>query len=151
MIIREATENDLDNLLALYTQLNSSNVMEYSENINELYQSIINDKNQFIFVAEKNEQILSTCTLSIINNLTHRQRPYAVIENVVTDRKYRNKGYSEKLLFFAVETAKTKRCHKIVLLTYSKLDYVKKMYEKVGFNGDVASGFVLNFETEEQL
>jgi len=150
MVVREAGLNDLDKLMLLYTQLNKSNTMNYDANIDDIYKAIIADDKQFVFIVETEYKLVSTCMLSIISNLTHSQRPYAIIENVVTDEKHRKKGYAEKVLRVAIETARKRNCHKIVLMTYSKFDYVRKLYEKIGFDCKKAMGFVLDFERGER-
>jgi ribosomal protein S18 acetylase RimI-like enzyme len=70
----------------------------------------------------------------IIPNLTHNQKPYALIENVITDNNHRNKGYATAVLDFAKEIAIKQNCYKIMLLTGSKKESTLKFYEKAGYN-----------------
>jgi len=44
--------------------------------------------------------------LIIINNLTRSGRPLELIENVVTHKEYRKKGYGTSMLYKAMEVAK---------------------------------------------
>lgn len=50
---------------------------------------MINDTNHHTIVAEEDEKIVFSCVCVIIPNLTHGQRPYAYVENVITDEAYR--------------------------------------------------------------
>ena len=93
-MIREAAEKDLDGLLSLYTQLHDNPYPDKDERVISIWNSILGDKNHHIIVAEENGALISSCVCVIIPNLTHKQRPYALIENVITDRAHRKKGYA---------------------------------------------------------
>lgn len=103
---------------------------------------MIEDKNYHIVVAIEDEKIVSTCVLVIIPNLTHQQRPYALIENVVTDINYRKKGLATACLEYAKEVAITKNCYKIMLLTGAKDESTLRFYETAGFNQNDKTAFI---------
>ena len=86
-MIREITPADFDGLMRLYTQLHGNPLPEKTPKVTELWNNILADKNHHIIVAEVNGQIASSCVCVIVPNLTHAQRPYALVENVVTDEK----------------------------------------------------------------
>ena len=44
-------------------------------------------------------------------NLTHNQRPYAFVENVVTDENYRKRGLATACLNYAKEIAQKENCY----------------------------------------
>ena len=73
---------------------------------------------------------MSSCVCVIIPNLTRGQRPYAFIENVVTDKNYRKKGFATACLDFARKIAQRENCYKMMLLTGSKQDSTLKFYER---------------------
>ena len=58
-----------------------------------------------MIVAEENVEIVSSCVCVIIPNLTHNQQPYAFIENVITDEKFRKRGLATQCLDYAKEIA----------------------------------------------
>ena len=89
MTIREARAADLDGLLALYAQLHSDDALEPDSPLRALWRRILEDDNYHIIVAERDGRPVSSCTCVVIPNLTHHQRPYALIENVVTDAPFR--------------------------------------------------------------
>lgn len=62
---------------------------------------ILNDENHRIIAAVEDVKIVSSCVCVIVPNLTHSQRPYALIENVVTDENYRKKGLATACLDYA--------------------------------------------------
>ena len=92
MEIREAIESDLEGLLKLYTQLHGNPMPEMDDALMPLWYRILNDPNHHIIVLTIDGVLISSCVLVVIPNLTRGQRPYALIENVVTDEKHRNKG-----------------------------------------------------------
>ena len=141
-MIREAEENDLNQLLELYTQLGDNKVPQKSDGLFNLWNHIINDKDHHIVVYEDNGQIVSSCVCVIIPNLTHEQRPYAFIENVVTDERYRNKGLATKCLNFAKEIEVKENCYKMMLLTGSKKESILNFYKKAGYNSNDKTAFI---------
>ena len=141
-MIREITEKDFDGLLSLYTQLHDNPLPDKDGRVISIWNSIINDGNHHIIVADENGVLVSSCVCVIIPNLTHGQRPYALIENVVTDRKHRNKGYATACLNFAREIARRENCYKIMLLTGSKSEDTLRFYERAGYNRNDKTAFI---------
>ena len=119
-MIREIVKNDLDGLLRLYMQLHDNPMPEKTSGLLQIWDDIFQDKNHHVIVAEENGEIVSSCVCVIIPNLTHGQRPYALIENVITDEKLRKRGLATQCLNFAKEIALKENCYKIMLLTGSK-------------------------------
>ena len=97
-MVREAVKEDLYELLNLYLFLHEKDIPEDSSRLENTWKTIIEDKNHHIIVNEINGKILSSCVCVIIPNLTRDVRPYAFIENVVTNEEYRGKGYATECL-----------------------------------------------------
>lgn len=100
MIIREIIQTDLANLLKLYLQMHDNRMPQFTEKLYGLWESVINDKNHHIIIAEERGQIFSSCVIVIVPNLTHQQRPYALIENVITDINHRKNGLATAVSIF---------------------------------------------------
>ena len=98
----------------------------------QTWDTIFQDKNHHVIVAEENGEIVSSCVCVIIPNLAHNQRPYAFIENMVTDEKCRKRGLATQCLNFAKEVALKENCYKIMLLTGSKKESTLIFYRKAG-------------------
>lgn len=140
-------KDELNQLLNLYKQLHPDDPeLLQNDTLMLLWKSILNDKNMKIVVTELNNNIVSSCVLTIINNLTRNARPYGLIENVVTDEQYRNRGLGRKALRKALDIAKERNCYKVMLLTSSKQEETLRFYEKSGFQRGKKAGFVINFE-----
>lgn len=141
-MIREITQNDFNGLLTLYMQLHDNSMPDQTDEILNLWNRIVNDKDHHIIVAEENGQIVSSCVCVIISNLTHNQQPYAFIENVITDVNYRNKGLATQCLDFAKEIAVKENCYKLMLLTGSKKESTLNFYRKAGYNSEDKTAFI---------
>ncbi|MBU5314865.1 GNAT family N-acetyltransferase [Clostridium bornimense] len=142
-MITEINESELCSLLELYTELGDNTIPNMDESLNSIWESIVSNKNYHIVVAKENNKIVSTCTVNIIPNLTHNQRPYAFIENVVTSKEYRKKGYGTAVLNYAKDIAIKENCYKIMLLTGSKRESTLNFYKKVGYNCNDKTAFIM--------
>ena len=134
--------DELHLLLELYKHLNPEDKYNL-EDINKVWQKIFEDPNLYYFVVEKDNLLVSSCTMAIIKNLTHEGRPYALIENVVTHKDYRKRGYAGVVLKRAIKLAKEKGCYKVMLMTGRKEKSTLDFYERVGFKKDIKIGFIV--------
>lgn len=142
--IRLIKKEELRNLLNLYKHLdNGDKELEDSKELENLWDSIYNDPNLYYIVAVTDNLLVSTCTISIIKNLTRGMRPYGLIENVVTHYEHRNLGLGKKVLSKAVEIAKENNCYKVMLLTGSKKQETLNFYKSAGFRDDIKKGFAI--------
>ncbi len=141
-MIREITSNDLQGLLTLYMQLHNNPMPEETAELQELWQTILNDPTHHIIVAQEDGKIVSSCVCVIIPNLTHNQQPYAFVENVITDEAYRGKGLATACLNYAKELALQANCYKLMLLTGSKKEETLRFYERAGYNSNDKTAFI---------
>lgn len=141
-MVREIYEKELNDLLELYLHLHETSVPEMSEHLRNTWETIIQDKNHHIIVNVIDDKIVSSCVCVVIPNLTRNVRSYAFIENVVTDEKYRGKGYATQCLDYAKEIAEKENCYKMMLLTGSKKESTIKFYERAGYNSSDKTAFI---------
>ncbi len=131
--IRAAHAADLEGLLKLYPQLNPSDEAMSLD----LAASRLGDINQLpgsaVLLGLLGNDLVASCTLIVIPNLTRAGRPYALIENVVTDALHRGRGYGTRILRAAVDAAWGAGCYKVMLMTGSKQPSTLKFYENAGF------------------
>jgi GNAT superfamily N-acetyltransferase len=132
----------LQGILSLYTQLHGNAFPEIEENLINLWRDILADPQHHIMVGCVEDKIVACCVTIVIKNLTNNQRPYALVENVITDENYRNKGYATQVLNYAKEIALKNNCYKIMLMTGSKQDSVLSFYEKAGYNKNDKTAFI---------
>ncbi|WP_070000982.1 GNAT family N-acetyltransferase [Cellulosilyticum sp. I15G10I2] len=142
--IRFIRYDELRALLDLYKHFdNSDPELEDNEELKKLWDSIYNNPNLYYIVVEKEGILIATCNITIIKNLTRCARPYGLIENVVTHKKYRNKGFGKQVIKKAVEVAMNNNCYKVMVLTSSKKDETLNFYRSSGFRDDIKTGFIM--------
>lgn len=141
-MIREASKNDLKEILELYLNLHETTVPEETEQLHRIWEKIMNDKDHHLIVCEVDGKIVSSCVCVVIPNLTRNVRPYAFVENVVTHKNYRGKGYATDCLNYAKKIAQESNCYKMMLLTGSKEEKTLMFYEKAGYNSSDKTAFI---------
>jgi N-acetylglutamate synthase-like GNAT family acetyltransferase len=92
--IRPATTSDLPGLLALYQQLNPEDPELPLSLATERFAEMMSHPGMTVFTSVCGEAVTSTATLSILPNLTRGGRPYALMENVVIDARFRKRGHA---------------------------------------------------------
>jgi len=141
-MVREIRENELQDLLELYTFLHENSVPKITEHIKATWDTIMHDDNHHVIVKTADGKIVSSCVCVIIPNLTRNIRPYAVIENVVTRFDYRGRGYATECLNYAKEIAARANCYKMMLLTGSKEEKTLRFYNNAGYNSTDKTAFI---------
>ena len=141
-MVREVVDSDFDGLMELYMQLHDNPMPDKTSDILELWRSILEDKNHHIIVAEEDGQIVSSCVCVVIPNLTHNQQPYAFVENVITDERYRKRGLATDCLNYAKQIAEKENCYKMMLLTGSKKESTLNFYRRAGYNSEDKTAFI---------
>ncbi len=131
--IRAALPSDLEGLAALYPHLNPSDEPISRDLAASQLDAIKQIPGSGILLGLLDDQLVASCTLIVIPNLTRGGKPYALIENVVTDARYRGRGYGTTILHAATEAAWNAGCYKVMLLTGSKQPSTLRFYENAGF------------------
>lgn len=141
-MIREATKNDLQDILELYLNLHEKFIPEQSKHLLDTWEKIIQDENHHLIVNEIDKRIVSSCVCVIILNLTRNVRPYAFIENVVTHIDFRGQGFASQCLEYAKKIAQKNNCYKMMLLTGSKEEKTLNFYKNAGYNSTDKTAFI---------
>ncbi len=143
MRIRSLTFDDLADLSRLYAFLHPSDpVIDVgADEARLLWRSILGQQNYIYLGVEIDCRVVSTCTITLIPNLTRSLRPYGLIENVVTDPEYRLRGYGTALLKEALTLAWRRNCYKVMLETGRKEASILRFYESAGFTSGVKTAF----------
>lgn len=141
-MIREAQNEDLQEILELYLCLHEDSVPAQSDHLSDTWKQILSDKNHHLIVNERNGKILSSCVCVIIPNLTRNVRPYAFVENVVTHTDFRGQGLASECLSYAKDVAQQNNCYKIMLLTGSKEKATLDFYKRAGYNSTDKTAFI---------
>lgn len=143
MNVRIATVDDLDGVLRLYTQLHEGETFAADTQTKQVWHDILHDEKIYFLVGDLDGVLVSTCILTIIPNMTRQCRPYALIENVVSDNVYRKKGYGTAVLHKARDIAAQHNCYKVMLSTSNTDEATLNFYERAGFVRGTKTAFVM--------
>jgi GNAT superfamily N-acetyltransferase len=141
--VRTLLATELDALLALYTHLHVRDLPlpERSEVEKVWNEALANPRIRY-FGGFDDGNLVSSCTIALVPNLTRGCRPYGLIENVVTHASYRGQGRGKRMLREALDFAWANDCYKVMLLTGRKDEATLKFYEGAGFDRNRKTGFV---------
>ena len=143
MNIREIQADELQLLLSLYTHLHEHDDPPPSGELAEaVWSEAIANRRIRYFGVFVSGLLVSSCTLTVIPNLTRACRPYGVIENVVTHAAHRHRGYGRAVLAHALAAAWRQDCYKVMLLTGRKDEATLRFYEQAGFDRHDKQAFV---------
>jgi RimJ/RimL family protein N-acetyltransferase len=143
MDIRQLHNGDLEKLLALYIDLHNDDDPSSLTLLTETWNEIQQNPRIKYFGVFIQDQLVSTCNITIIPNLTRACRPYGLIENVVTEKSHRRKAYGKSVLNSALEYAWSMSCYKVMLMTGSLDKGTYAFYESAGFNRLEKQAFVI--------
>jgi ribosomal protein S18 acetylase RimI-like enzyme len=94
-----------------------------------------------MIVGVREGEIVSSCVLVVVPNLTRTCRPFALIENVITHPAFRRRGFGTSVLMEAVRIARAEDCYKVVLSTASTREGTWLFYERAGFKRGTRTTF----------
>ena len=140
--LRHATAADLEGLIALYAQLNPGDPAADRPRLAAILERIVDSEQLAIIVATQSDQLVATCYLNVIPNLTRGGASYAVIENVVVDAALRGGGIGRQVVRRALEEAWRRGCYKVLLQTGSRDPRVHRFYAACGLSASDKTGFV---------
>lgn len=140
--VRLATPDDLAGILALYRELRPADPVLTEKEGRVALHRVLDDRNLHLIVCEHDAMLVATCMLAVIENLASGARPFGVLEHVVTLARFRRQGFARMLLRYALELAWSKGCYKVMLLSGADREEAHRLYESVGFRGDIERGFV---------
>ncbi|XYH98448.1 GNAT family N-acetyltransferase [Sorangium sp. So ce1128] len=142
-IVRAARVGDLEGVLELYRDLHPEDASFPAEpELSALWARVLEQPGLRLFVLERGAALVASCTLVVVPNLTRGGRPYALVENVVTHREHRRRGFGARVVRHALAEAWEAGCYKAMLLTGSQRPEVHRFYEACGFRAGDKTGFV---------
>ena len=135
MVIRPIEATELNELLALYRYLHTTDdPLPDQKVLQSVWQDLLKSPCYQYFGSYVNDDLIASCNLTIIPNLTRGCKPYGVIENVVTHAEHRHQGHGKALLKHALSHAWSVGCYKVMLMTGRKDQETLNFYESAGFD-----------------
>jgi GNAT superfamily N-acetyltransferase len=133
--IRQATESDLGDVLALYAQpsMDDGQVMDLAS-AQQVFGEFARYPSYRLFVAcGAQEQVLGSYALLIMSNLAHRGTPSAVVEDVVVSPQHQGQGIGRQMMKHAMRLAREAGCYKLALSSNIKRENAHAFYHSLGF------------------
>lgn len=131
--VRLACDDDLAEILSLYAQLNPGDLLPDKASAAATWTRILTSEMMSVHVAEVDGAVAASCVLIVVPNLTRNQRPFALIENVVSAVALRGQGLGKAVVQAAVAHAFARDCYKVMLMTGRSDPAVLGFYEACGF------------------
>ncbi len=141
MIIRQAVVEDANSVFGLYRQLHAHDVAVEESAARKMFQRVVESVDNLLFVVEIDECVVGTCYLNVIPNLTRGLRPYAILENVVSDKSCRGQGVGKSMVQYAIQKAWDLNCYK-VMLQLGDDDGLSQFYRSCGFVSENRRAFM---------
>ena len=90
-------------------------------------------KDRLVLVAERDGELLGTCTLILIEHLAHGFARSAIVEDVVVDGEARGLGIGQTLMRAAAQHARGWGCYKLALSSGQGRQKAHRFYTQLGF------------------
>ncbi|WP_211262671.1 GNAT family N-acetyltransferase [Nitriliruptor alkaliphilus] len=134
--------SDLDELLQLYTHLHRNDETLDPGTAQDRWGEILGMPGHTVFGVRLDDELIGSCILQTVPNLTRGGRPYAVMENVVVRADHRARGVGTAMVRSALSEAWKAGCYKVMLLTGTDNRHTRHFYEHAGFDGTAKRGYV---------
>jgi GNAT superfamily N-acetyltransferase len=132
--IREASRADLPDILRLYAQpdMDDGQVLSLAD-AERLFERMARYPDYRMYVAIRDDRIVGTFALLIMDNLGHRGAPSGVIEDVVVEPQCQRQGVGKTMVQHALRLCGEKGCYKLALSSNLKRERAHAFYESLGF------------------
>ncbi len=149
VLVRRAQPADLEGLLSLYQELADSRITAAPADrpsSEPLLAEILADPRRELAVAIVDGQLVGTADLLLVPNLTHRGKPWAIVENVIVTTAARRTGVGRGLMKHMIGVARAAGCYKLQLLSGGRRAEAHALYRSLGLDA-VAEGFKVYFDS----
>lgn len=144
-VVRDAEPDDLPAVVRLLAQLNDAtpHVLDAHE---KAFAEVQADTRQRLFVVEDDAgEVVAMASIIVVPNLGRDGRPYALIENVVTDEPRRGERFGELVIDRCVEAARAAGCYKVALTSRKHRADAHRFYLRLGFEAS-SEGFRMSLD-----
>jgi len=134
VIIREASAADLPAILGLYAQpdLDDGDVLPLAQ-AQQILARFKRYPDYRLYVAADGDEIVGSLALLVMDNLGHLGAPSGVVEDVVVEPSRQGEGIGRRMMVFALERCRDRRCYKLALSSNLTRERAHSFYESLGF------------------
>ena len=138
MIVRDMIKEDIPQLALLYKQFWGE-----ESSINTMYINFYKfqeNGSHILLSAVEDNQLIGSVMGVICGELYGDCNSFLVIENMIVDKEYRNRGIGRALIS-ELEIRAAKKCNQIILITETNRIDACSFYESVGYKPEIHKGF----------
>ena len=134
IVIRQADKEDLPSVLLLYSQpsVDDGDVLPV-ETAEKLLEKMKSYPNYNLYVAERNNSIIGSFALLIMDNLAHMGSPSGVVEDVMVSPNHQGQGGGREMMNYARDICREIGCYKLIVSSNIKRKDAHRFYETIGF------------------
>jgi ribosomal protein S18 acetylase RimI-like enzyme len=142
VLIRQATAQDLADVLKLYAQpaMDNGKVLSLQAAEQQLAQFSLYPSYRLFVACEAHSdapssggRMVGTYALLVMHNLAHQGTPSAIVEDVVVSAECQSQGIGRAMMAHAMTQAREAGCYKLVLSSNQKRERAHAFYESLGF------------------
>ncbi len=130
MLIRKAEASDYEQLMQLYNLFIGTD--RYSMYEKDSFKMVLNDPNSYIFVAEKDDNLVGLATMSI-RHIVRYPQPIAQLEELFVLENYRQHGIGSQFVEEVEKIAREHDCYRVYIESGYKHKPAHTFYEKIGY------------------
>ncbi len=134
VLIRQATDDDLEAVLALYAQpeIDNGDLLGIEE-ARSRFQRFRTYPDYKLYVACLGREVVGTFTLLIVDNLAHRGAPSGLVEDVAVSVEHQGRGVGKRMMRFALDRCREAGCYKMALSSNVRRLAAHRFFESLGF------------------
>ena len=139
MIIRDMRQEDIEALSKLYYQFwgEQSDIQKMQDKFAKLQYN----ESYILLCAVENDKLIGSVMGIVCEELYGECEPFLLLENMVVDNDYRQKGIGRALFAELEMRAKASGCTQIILVTEVDRKDACVFYESMGFHKTAHRGF----------
>jgi ribosomal protein S18 acetylase RimI-like enzyme len=132
--IRQATKDDIPEILGLYRQPEMDGEITLSEKeARSLFDKLANYPSYHFYVAENTDKLVGVFGLLIMDNIGHQGTPSGIVEGVCVAEGYQGQGIGKQMMLAAQEYCRNAGCYKMTLSSNMRRKDAHRFYENLGF------------------
>ncbi len=139
MIIRDMIVDDIPQLEKLYRQFwgEESSI----ETMNKQFEKLLKNESHIFLGAIENNKLIGSVMGVICGELYGDCKPFLVLENMIVDKNYRNRGVGKALVSELEKIAANRDCSQVIFVTERNRVDAVKFYESTGYSSETHVGF----------
>ncbi len=134
VLIRQAADDDLEAVLALYVQpeMDNGDLLGMDE-ARSRFQRFRMYPDYKLYVACLGREVVGAFTLLIVDNLAHRGAPSGLVEDVAVAVEHQGRGIGKQMMRFALDRCREAGCYKMALSSNVRRSAAHRFFESLGF------------------